>query len=76
MGVQDEAGNRGHATSVFAADGTAFQTPHNTLDPLAALLGAGLSASKNNLTLFIDYTAQIAGNWNTQTGEAGLRVNF
>ncbi|OYY05672.1 MAG: hypothetical protein B7Y73_01040 [Acidocella sp. 35-58-6] len=76
IGIQDEAGNRGHATSVFAADGTAFQTPHNTLDPIAALLGAGLSASKNNLTLFIDYTAQIAGNWNTQTGEAGLRVNF
>jgi uncharacterized protein with beta-barrel porin domain len=76
FGVQDEAGDRGAASDLTAADGTAFVSTHDSLAPLAAILGAGLSASKANLTLYIDYSGLIAGNWNTQTGDAGLRVTF
>jgi outer membrane autotransporter protein len=76
LGGQTEAADRGASTSLFAADGTAFTSTHTNPDPFAAILGAGLSASKTNVTFYINYNGLIAGNWNTQTGTAGLRITF
>ena len=76
IGYEYEAGDRGVATDIFAADGTAFSTAHNNLDPSDGLISTGLSAGKNNWSLFADYTAHISGNWTAQTAEAGLRVLF
>jgi uncharacterized protein with beta-barrel porin domain len=76
IGYEYEAGNRGVATTLVGDDGTIFQSTHNDLDQSDALLSAGITASKNNWTLFATYTAHIAGNWNDQTAEAGLRVTF
>jgi uncharacterized protein with beta-barrel porin domain len=76
IGYEYEAGDRGVATEIFSADGTAFSTAHNNLDPSDGLLSAGLSAGKNNWSLYADYIAQLSGNWTAQTVEAGLRVTF
>jgi uncharacterized protein with beta-barrel porin domain len=76
IGYEVEAGTNGAPATMFAADGASFTTPHTSLDRSDALLSAGLSAGKNDWSLFITYTAHVAGNWNTQTGEAGLRVVF
>jgi uncharacterized protein with beta-barrel porin domain len=76
IGYEYEAEDRGVATEIFSADGTAFSTAHNNLDPSDGLLSAGLSAGKNNWSLYADYKAQLSGNWTAQTVEAGLRVTF
>jgi uncharacterized protein with beta-barrel porin domain len=75
-GYEYEAGDRGVSTSLTSADLTAFSTPHNNLDAGDVLLSTGLSASKNNWSLFATYTAHLAGNWTNQTAEAGIRVSF
>jgi uncharacterized protein with beta-barrel porin domain len=76
VGYQYELDKRGIATFLTSADGTGFTTPHNDLDPSDFLVSAGISAGKDNWALFATYTAQLSGNWTTQTGEAGLRIRF
>jgi uncharacterized protein with beta-barrel porin domain len=76
IGYEYEAGTHGVVTTLSSADGTVFYTPHNDLDPSDALLSAGIAASKNNWSLFATYTAHVSGNWDTQIGEAGLRITF
>jgi hypothetical protein len=76
IGFEYEAGSRGVVTTLTGADGTVFLSPHNRLDAADALLSAGISAGRDNWSLFIDYTARIAGNWNSQTAEGGLAVRF
>jgi outer membrane autotransporter protein len=76
IGYEYEAGTHGIVTTLYGADGTVFYTPHNDLDPSDALLSAGISVSKNNWSLFATYTAHVAANWDTQVGEAGLRITF
>jgi len=76
IGYEYEAGTHGVVTTLTGADGTVFYTPHNDLDPSDALLSAGIAASKNNWSLFATYTAHVSGNWDTQIGEAGLRITF
>jgi outer membrane autotransporter protein len=75
-GYEYEAGDRGVATGLTSADLTEFSTTHNKLDAGDVLLSAGLAASKNNWSLFATYTAHLAGNWTSQTGEAGIRITF
>jgi hypothetical protein len=76
IGYEYEAGTHGVVTTLVGADGTVFYTPHNDLDPSDALLSAGIAASKNNWSLFATYTAHVSGDWDTQIGEAGLRITF
>jgi hypothetical protein len=75
-GYEYEAGTHGVSTTLFAADGTVFHTAHNDLDDSDALLSAGVTAGKVNWSVFATYTAHLAGNWNTQTAELGLRYTF
>jgi uncharacterized protein with beta-barrel porin domain len=76
LGGQTEAADRGASTSLFAADSTAFTSTRTSPDPFAAIIGTGLSATKSSVTFYINYNGLIAGNWNTQTGTAGLRITF
>jgi outer membrane autotransporter protein len=76
IGYEYEAGMHGVSTMLAAADGTVFETPHNGLDPSDALISGGVSAGRNNWSLFIGYTARLSGNWNTQTADAGFRTVF
>ncbi len=76
VGYEYEAGDNGIAANVTFASGPAYQTTHSNLDRGDALVSAGLSAGKNNWSLFATYTARLSGNWTTQTGEAGLRIKF
>jgi uncharacterized protein with beta-barrel porin domain len=76
IGYEYEAGSRGVETTLSAADGTVFYSPRNTLDAGDALVSAGLSAGRDGWSLFINYTARISGNWNSQTAAAGLTVRF
>jgi hypothetical protein len=76
IGYEYEAGTHGVVTTLVDADGTVFYTPHNDLDPSDALLSAGVAAGKNNWSVYATYTAHVSGNWDTQIGEAGLRITF
>ncbi len=76
LGYQYEADDRGVATSIVTADGTGFRTPHNRLDRSAALVALGISAGRNNWSLFANYTGYLSGNWTDQIGEVGLRMTF
>ncbi|OYV58790.1 MAG: hypothetical protein B7Z71_09410 [Acidocella sp. 21-58-7] len=76
IGYEYETDAHGVATNVQFSTGGGYQTLHSNLDQGDALISAGLSAVKNNWTLYLTYTGRIAGNWNTQTGEAGLRIKF
>jgi outer membrane autotransporter protein len=76
VGYELEAGNRDEAAVIFAADGTAFATPHNKPDGSAATVGAGVEAGRGNWSVFGRYDAEIAGNWAAQTVEAGVSVRF
>jgi uncharacterized protein with beta-barrel porin domain len=71
-----EAGTRGRAVTVDSQDGTAFETAHAGLAGSAAELQAGLSAGEGNWAFYARYTADLAGNWTSQSAEAGLRIRF
>jgi uncharacterized protein with beta-barrel porin domain len=71
-----EAGNRGRAISLTAADGTNFESEHFGLAGSAAALSAGISAGANNWAFYASYTAELGGNWTSQTGELGFRLRF
>jgi hypothetical protein len=76
FGYLYEAGDRSSAVDVTAPDGTMFASSRINLDPSAAQLSLGLTAGKNNWSLYGRYAATIAGNWTSQTGEAGLEIRF
>jgi hypothetical protein len=76
LGYQAELGDRGQASTIVAADGTAFTTAHNDLDGNAALLGLGLSAGRAAWSVYANYAAHVAGNWTEQTGEIGVQARF
>ncbi len=71
-----EAGTRGRSVTVDSQDGTVFETAHLGLAGSAAELQAGLSAGKGNWAFYARYTADLGGNWTSQTGEVGLRITF
>jgi uncharacterized protein with beta-barrel porin domain len=76
IGYEYAAGSQGVSTTVTATDGTVFKTPYNKLDRGDAIISGGISAGRNNWSLFIGYSARISGNWNNQTAEAGFREVF
>jgi uncharacterized protein with beta-barrel porin domain len=71
-----EAGNRGRAVALAAPDGTNFESEHVGLAGNAAALSAGISAGANNWAFYASYTAELGGNWTSQTGELGFRLRF
>ncbi len=76
LGYAYEAGSRGPAVTLDARDGTAFAAQTIALAGSAAQASAGISAGRGMWSLYARYSAQLAGNWVSQTGEAGLRVRF
>jgi outer membrane autotransporter protein len=76
VGYQYEAGETGVRTDPVTEDGTILPSNRNHLAPGAAILGAAISAGKNNWSLYADYAAHVASNWNDQTGEFGVKVTF
>jgi hypothetical protein len=75
-GVDYEAGNPDHGPHLTAADGTVFASAAPHLAPVGAQFGAGLTASRANMSLVAKYTAAVAGNWTGQTAEAEWEVRF
>jgi hypothetical protein len=76
VGYVVEAGSLGKSVTVTAADGTDFTARAATPDASAAQLGAGIAAAKGNWSVYARYTAYVAGNWSSQSGEAGLQLRF
>jgi hypothetical protein len=76
LGYSSDVGDRGKSVDVTAPDGTGFASPHDAPAGNMAEVSAGLSARSGNLSFFASYSANLAGNWTAQTGEAGLRVQF
>jgi len=75
-GVNYEAANPDHGPHLTAADGTVFASAAPHLAPIGAQFGAGLTASRANMSLVAKYTAAVAGNWTGQTAEAEWQVRF
>jgi uncharacterized protein with beta-barrel porin domain len=76
VGYQVEAGDRGKAVNVTAADSTVFATSNNRLAASAAVLTAGIEAAAKNIAVCAHYTAYLSGNWTAQTADAGVEVRF
>ncbi len=76
LGYLYEAGSRGRAVTLQARDGTAFASQDIVLAGSAAQASAGISAGRGNWSLYARYSAEVAGNWVSQTADAGLRVRF
>ena len=76
LGYVYEAGANARAVTVTARDGTGFSSQTVVLARNAAQASAGISAGRGAWSLYARYGAETAGNWVSQTGEAGLRVRF
>jgi uncharacterized protein with beta-barrel porin domain len=76
LGYSADVGDRGEPVEVTAPDGTGFASPHDAPAGNMAEVSAGLSARSGNLSFHASYSANLAGNWTAQTGEAGLRIQF
>jgi hypothetical protein len=76
LGYVYEAGARSRAVALQARDGTPFASQDIALAGSAAQASAGISAGQGMWSLYARYSAQVGGNWVSQTGEAGLRVRF
>jgi hypothetical protein len=75
-GYAVELGDRGKAVSVTAPDGTIFAASKASPDSSAAEFSAGLSAGQGAWSLYAKYNGAVAGNWNAQSGEAGIEAKF
>jgi hypothetical protein len=76
VGYLYEANNAGAPVLEAATDGTRFYSSYTKLDRAAAELSAGVSAGSGRWSLYARYSADVSGNWTSQTGEAGLRIIF
>ncbi len=76
LGYFYEAGSRGRAVTLDARDGTVFTSHYVTLAGSAGQGEFSLAASKGLWSWYARYSADVAGNWVSQTGEAGLRLRF
>jgi uncharacterized protein with beta-barrel porin domain len=66
----------GFAQTLIASDGTAFFGNQVKLDQSSALIGVSLTAHQGQWTGFVKYRASVAGDWNDQSIQAGVRVAF
>jgi uncharacterized protein with beta-barrel porin domain len=76
LGYVYEAGARGRAVTLNARDGTKFSSSDVSLAGSAGQAAFSLSASQGMWSLYASYGADVAANWVSQTGEAGLRLRF
>jgi hypothetical protein len=76
LGYRYDAAATGMAQTLTAADGTAFLGNRLGLDRSSALLGVSLSAHQGHWSGFVRYDAQVAGDWNDQSLQAGFRITF
>jgi hypothetical protein len=76
LGLVYEAGNPGSGVETIAEDGSAFTAGAKRLDAAAGQMMAGIAAGRNNWSVFVRYSAEVAGNWASQTVEAALQVRF
>ena len=71
-----DASAGGMAQTLVAADGTVFFGNQVRLDRNSALLEVSLTAHQGQWTGFAKYRANVAGNWNNQSFQVGLRAAF
>jgi hypothetical protein len=76
LGLVYEAGNPGGGVETIAEDGSEFTAGARRLDAAAGQMTAGIAAGRNNWSVFVRYSAEVAGNWASQTVEAALQVRF
>ncbi len=76
VGYQVEAGDRGKAVNVTAADDTVFATSYKNLAASTAVLSAGIQADRKNVSVYAHYTAYLSGDWTAETADAGVEVRF
>jgi outer membrane autotransporter protein len=75
LGVTYQTGAGGNAR-VESRDGTGFATRAAALDGVAGEAMVGMTASRGDLSLSATYSAQVAGNWSSQSVQAALEVKF
>jgi hypothetical protein len=75
-GYAAELADRGKAVNVTAPDGTIFASAKPAPDSSAAEFSAGLSAGQGAWSLYAKYIGAVSGNWNAQSGEAGVEAKF
>jgi hypothetical protein len=75
-GYRYDSNPDGGPLTLTARDGSAFTDNGLQLDHASLLLGASLTAHKGAWTAYVKYRAQVSGDWNDQTFEAGVRVAF
>jgi outer membrane autotransporter protein len=75
LGVSYEAGNPGREVAVVA-NGATFGAKAAALGAASGQMMAGITASRGNWSVTARYTAQVSGDWSSQTVEAGVQVKF
>jgi len=76
LGYRYDAAAGGEAFTLTAGDGTPFYGNRVGLDKSSAIAGASLTAHQGQWTFFLKYRADIAGNWDWQSVQGGLRMVF
>jgi hypothetical protein len=66
----------GLSQTLVASDGTAFTGARLALDHNSALVGAGLTAHKDMLTVFVRYRAAFSSDWRDNSVHVGVRLAF
>jgi hypothetical protein len=76
LGVTYQTGNAGGAVNLMARDGTGFSAGTPALGAAAGQVMAGISAGRGNWSVTARYSAQVSGNWSSQTVSAAFQVKF
>jgi fibronectin-binding autotransporter adhesin len=76
VGYDYQAGNTNPGIVLTAADGTTFLAQGVALDRSSAVLDAGVSVGRANWAAFANVHANVAGNWSSETIQAGIRLAF
>ena len=76
IGYRYDGAARGLGVVLTAADGTVFTGNRLGYDKNEAMVRLGASLHRGGWTGFVRYKAEIAGDWNNQTGQIGLRYAF
>jgi len=76
LGVTYQTGNAGGAVNLAARDGTMFNAGTPALGNTAGQMTAGITAGHGNWSVTAKYSAQVAGNWSSQTVSAAFQVKF
>jgi outer membrane autotransporter protein len=70
------ASEGGAPVTLTAADSTVFTGNQINPEPDSALVGASITAHRDNWTAFVKYRGSFAGDWSSETVSAGLRISF